>query len=337
MPRERNRYKLDQATVKISRKIARVFSILKVLVTGATGFVGAAVVRRFVGENHVRVRAVTRSAELASSDGAEWVVVPELNASTNWTASINGIDAIVHLAGRAHVMREKTPDAVLEFRRVNVDGTLRLARQAASAGVRRFVFLSSVKVNGERGTFRETDTPEPSGEYAVSKHEAELGLRQIARETGMEVVIIRPPLVYGPGVRANFRTLIRAVALGIPLPFGSTRNRRSFVGIDNLVDFVLTSMQHPDAANQTFFVSDGEDLSTPELIRHLARAMNSPTRLIPVPEFLLNALATLLGQRSAASRLLGSLQVDTSKARTLLGWSPPLSAEEGLRRAVVGT
>jgi nucleoside-diphosphate-sugar epimerase len=230
-------------------------------------------------------------------------------------------------------MREKAAEPLVEFRRVNALGTLNLARQAVQAGVKRFVFLSSVKVNGERGVYSEAAPPAPVDAYGVSKAEAELGLRQLATDTGMEVVIVRSPLVYGPGVKANFQTLMHAVARGVPLPLGAIHNHRSMVALDNLVDFILTCIEHPAAANETFLVSDGEDLSTTDLIRRLARAMGRPARLIPVPASVLLGGAMLLGKHEMAQRLLASLQVDISKARQLLGWVPPISVDEGLRRA----
>lgn len=257
-----------------------------------------------------------------------------VNGDAAWQAALSGIDAVVHLAARVHVMRESASDPLAEFRRVNVAASLKLARQAATAGVRRFVYLSSVKVNGESGTYTESHPPAPEDAYGVSKHEAEVGLRRIADETGLEVVIIRPPLVYGPGVRANFRALMRAVARGIPLPLGAIDNRRSLVASDNLADFILACLDQPAARNETFLVSDGEDLSTTDLIRRLARVMGRPARLLPVPASLLMAAATLAGQRDVARRLLGSLQVDISKARRLLNWAPRISVDEGLRRAV---
>jgi len=249
---------------------------------------------------------------------------------------VSNVDVVVHLAARVHVMRDAARDPITEYRRVNTEGTLNLARQAATAGAQRFVFLSSVKVNGETGSFRESDVPAPSDAYGLSKYEAEQGLKEIAAETGMAVVIIRSPLVYGPDVQANFRALMRGLALGIPLPLAAVDNRRSLVGLDNLVDLIVTCIEHPAAANETFFVSDGEDLSTPQLISRLARAMGRPARLIPLPPTLLTTGAMLLGKRDVAQRLLGSLQVDISKARRLLGWSPPVSLDEGLTRTVVG-
>jgi nucleoside-diphosphate-sugar epimerase len=235
-------------------------------------------------------------------------------------------------------MQETEIDPLTAFRAVNVEGTLNLARQAAAAGVNRFVFISSVKVNGESTqpgrAFTDTDSPNPQYAYGQSKHEAEQGLRQLSIDTGMEVVIIRPPLVYGPDVKANFAALIRAVKRGWPLPLGAVHNQRSLVALDNLVDFIVTCITHPQAANQTFLVSDGQDLSTNELVRGMAQAAGVPARLLPVPLWALQAGAALLGKADEVQRLCGNLQVDISKARSLLGWMPPVHWEEGLRRAM---
>jgi nucleoside-diphosphate-sugar epimerase len=231
-------------------------------------------------------------------------------------------------------------DPLMEFRRLNTDGTLNLARKAAAAGVHRFICLSSIKVNGEATHYGRPFTPDdlaaPQDPYGISKHEAEVGLREITRTTEMQVVIIRPTLVYGEGAKGNFKSLMKLVAKSLPLPLDSIKNRRSFVGIDNLVDFIITCLEHPAAANETFMVSDGEDLSTPDLIRRMARAMNRPARLLSVPVWALKAGASLLGKGDAVQRLCGNLQVDISKSRELLGWSPPISVDEGLRRAVGG-
>jgi nucleoside-diphosphate-sugar epimerase len=316
------------------------------LVTGATGLVGKALVRRLVAEARHEVLAAVRREVTSMGDSVEIVEVGDYSASTDWIRALSGVDVVVALAARAHIVGDTSPERLGEYRSVNVDGTLNLAEQAAHNEVRRFVFLSSIKVNGEGGSlagsdamprpqpYKETDPPAPEDAYSISKYEAELGLREISAETGMEVVIIRPPLVYGPGVRANFQTLMRVVARGIPLPLGAIHNRRSLVALDNLVDFILTCIEHPAAANETFLVSDGEDLSTTELIRRLTGAMGRPARLIPIPAFVLLAGAILVGKRDVAQRLLGSLQADISKARGLLGWTPPLSVDEGLRRTV---
>jgi len=260
--------------------------------------------------------------------------------SADWGKVLFGITTVVHLAARVHVMHDTEADPLMAFRVVNVEGTLNLTRQAAAAGVKRFVFISSVKVNGELTqsgrAFTEADSPDPQDAYGLSKHEAEQGLRQLAVDTGMEVVIIRPPLVYGPGVKANFAALMRAVQRGWPLPLGAVPNQRSLVALSNLVDFIVTCIAHPQAANQTFLVSDGQDLSTTELVRGMARAAGVPARLLPVPVWALQAGATLLGKGDAVQRLCGNLQVDISKARQLLGWVPPISIDEGLRRVVAG-
>jgi UDP-glucose 4-epimerase len=263
----------------------------------------------------------------------ERVVVGDLSPATDWATATSDIDVVIHLAARVHVMRDAADDPLAEFRRINVEGTLNLGRQAAAAGVRRMVYLSSIKVNGDRGVFTETDPPAPTDPYGISKQEAEVGLRRLSAETRMESVIIRPPLVYGPGVKANFQKLMRAIARGMPLPLGAVHNRRSLVGLDNLVDFILTCAEDSAAAGETFLVSDGEDLSTSELIRRLARAMGRPARLIPVPPALLSTAAMALGRGDMAQRLFGSLEADITKARTLLGWTPPVSVNEGLRRA----
>jgi nucleoside-diphosphate-sugar epimerase len=301
---------------------------MTVVVTGATGFVGRGVRARLAAEG-TPVRAVVRSAAQSPDE----VAVGHIDGGTRWVDALAGATAVVHLAARVHVMRDTVTDPLAEFRRTNVDGTVALAEQAARTGVRRFVFVSSIKVNGEAGTYRETDRPAPVDPYGISKLEAEERLRGIERASGMEVTIVRPPLVYGPGVKGNFRALMRLIERGLPLPFGGIRNKRSLVALDNLSDFIAVCVAHPAAARETFFVSDGEDVSTPDLARRLARAMGRPARLIPVPGAFIQAGATLLGRRNVARRLVGSLQLDIGKARTMLGWVPPLTLEEGLRRA----
>lgn len=307
---------------------------MRVLITGATGFVGSALTHHLVSDGRLAIRAAVRRESDAGPEGVERVVVGDLTADTDWQAALSGVEAVVHLAGRAHVVDDAAADPIQEFRQVNVTAALELARQAAAAGVRRLVFLSSVKVNGEHGIYTEADPPAPANAYGISKHEAEQGLRRVALESGMEVVIIRSPLIYGPGAKANFRALMRAVARGIPLPLGAIHNRRSLVALDNLLDFIHMSLEHPAAVNQTFLISDGEDLSTTDLIKRLAVAMGRTARLIPVPAAVLMVAANLLRQRDLADRLLGSLQVDISKARRVLGWAPPISVDQGLRRAV---
>lgn len=306
---------------------------MKVLVTGANGFVGRALCARLDQAGHQVVPGVRRPCGISGEK-----VVGDIDGATRWAEAVQGCQTVVHLAARVHVMRDTAADPFDEFRRTNVAGTLNLARQAAAAGVRRFVFISSVKVHGESTQagrlFSEGDAPAPQDAYGLSKLEAEQGLLSMAQATGMELVIIRPPLVYGPGVRANFQSLMRAVAKGLPLPLAAVDNRRSLVGLDNLVDFIVTCMAHPAAANQTFLVSDGEDLSTPELIRRLAQSMGKPPRLFALPQGLLRALAALAGRKAAMERVCGNLQVDITKARTILAWRPPQSVRQGLSQTV---
>jgi len=309
---------------------------MRILSTGSTGFVGKALISALHTKRHEISAPMRNQSESSASFNS--FVIGDIDATTNWSAALHGADAVVHLAARVHVMSENARDPLREFRRVNTDGTLNLARQAATAGVRRFIFLSTIGVNGNSTSpgkfFTETSTSLPHDPYSVSKLEAEVGLRSIAASSGMEVVIIRPTLVHGSKAPGNFGKLTRLVSKSLPLPLASIDNRRSLVGIDNLVDFIITCLEHPAAANETFLVSDGEDLSTPDLIRRMARAMNLPARLLPVPKSVLMTAAAMLGKRDMAQRLCGSLQVDISKARALLGWNPPVSVDEGLRRAV---
>lgn len=317
-----------------------------VLVTGATGFVGSALLLRCAALNAIdgfggksdAVMGICRDAPAMAVDGVRFTQLGDLAGPVDWQPVLQGINVVVHTAARVHVMMDTATDPLAEFRRVNVHAALQLAKQAAAAGVKRFVFISSIKVNGETTSpgrpFTAEDFAAPQDAYGISKMEAEQGLRQIAAQTGLEVVIIRPPLVYGPGVKANFAALMRAVQRGWPLPLGAVHNQRSLVALDNLVDFIITCITHPHAANQTFLVSDGHDVSTTELIRGMAQAAGVPARLLPVPVSVLRTAASLLGKADAIDRLCGNLQVDISKARDLLGWMPPISVSEGLRRAM---
>lgn len=313
---------------------------MTVLVTGANGFVGSAVCLRLVHEGFY-VRPVVRTVQPAvPSANLLPPVVADLERNTDWSAALNGVTEVLHSAARVHVMDDLSADPLEAYRQVNVAGTLNLASQAAQAGVRRFVFVSSIKVNGEATQpgqpFTADDVPSPLDPYGVSKLEAEQGLRDIEAQTGMGVVIVRPPLVYGPGVKANFASMMRWVARGIPLPLGAIHNARSMVALDNLVDLLVTCLKHPAAAGQTFLVSDGKDVSTTELLRRTAEAMGKKTLLLPVPASVLELGASLLGKRAVAQRLCGSLQVDIEKTRRLLGWTPPLTLDQGLKKAVEG-
>lgn len=310
---------------------------MEVLLTGASGFVGQAVLRG-ANQHGVQVRPVFRTQ--ATAHGLpEAVIVPRLDGPVDWSPVLQDIDVVIHAAARAHVMSEEALDPLIEYRRVNVQGTLNLARQAAAGGVRRFVFISSIKVNGEETgpgrPFTAHDVPAPEDAYGKSKAEAEAELRRLAEETGMEVTIIRPPLIYGPGVKGNFASLIRWVRRGVPLPLGGmTQNRRSLVGLDNLVDLIWVCAEHPKAANQTFLVSDGEDLSTTDLLIRIGQALQRSARLLWMPPGAIAFMASLLGKQLISQRLLGSLQVDIQKTCDLLDWKPSVTVNEGLRRAV---
>lgn len=306
-----------------------------VLLTGASGFVGAAVRQRLLDEGKKLVLAV-RQPTAVTEPRMVIKQIAELGADTDWGDCLGAVDAVVHSAARVHVMKEAVADPLGEFRRVNVEGTLALAWRAAQSGVRRFVFISSIKVNGESTLpgqpFKASDKPAPVDPYGISKYEAEVGLQALAAETGMEVVVIRPVLVYGPGVKANFRSMMSWIKKGLPLPLGAIHNKRSLVALDNLVDLIAICLDHPAAANQTFLVSDGEDVSTSELLRRTAQALDRPVRLLPVPAGLLTFGAGALGKGAAAQRLCGWLQVDIQHTCETLDWRPPVSVDGALRK-----
>lgn len=308
-----------------------------VVVTGAAGFVGASVIARLAAEGRNRVTAVVRRRSSDIRNGCESVCAVDLAASHIDFPFLRGANVVVHLANRAHVRADSPQFSLAEFRRINVEGTINVARRAAARGVQRFVYVSSVGVNGNLtgvSPFRETDSPSPQGPYAHSKWEAEQGLRTVEAETGMEVVVIRPPLVYGPYAPGNFGRLLRLVRCGIPLPFGMTRNSRSLIGIDNLVDFIRICIDHPAASGETFLVSDGEDISTSDLVRRLASFMGHSALLLPIPTRVMTIGASMLGMQDTVQRLLGSLRVDAGKAHRVLNWRPPVPLTLGLRRAV---
>ena len=305
-----------------------------ILVTGATGFVDKSLCAELLKRGRA-VRVAVRSPDFRV-EGAEVAVVGEIDGDTDWHAALGNVDVVIHLAAHAHILADSVVNPLAEFRKTNTAGTLKLANAAARAGVKRFIFLSSIKVNGEETSsgkpFDEQCVAAPLDPYAVSKREAEDGLRLLAQETGLELVLIRPPLVYGPGVKANFLSMIQWLYKGVPLRLGSINNQRSLISVYNLVDFIITCINHPLAANQTFLISDGEDLSTTALLRRIAKAMGVPSRLLPVAPPWLKLGATMIGKCNIYRRLCGNLQVDISKDRTMLGWTPPVSVDEGLRR-----
>jgi len=301
--------------------------------TGIAGFVGRTACARAVAAGHA-VRGAVRQPRTGVD--YEPCVIGDIGAATDWKRGLQGIDAVLHMAARVHVMREQASDPLAAFRAVNTAGTLALAAQAAAAGVKRFVFISSIAVNGNQTDgrpYRESDAVAPHDAYGISKYEAEQGLFEIAAATGMEIVVLRPPLVYGPDAPGNFATLVKWIKRGVPLPFGAVvGNRRSLIGVDNLADLAVTCLDHPAAANELFLAADGMDLSTADLLRRVGDAIGRPARLVPVPPALLAAGARITGRSALADRLLGSLQIDISKVRERLGWTPPVEVDEGLRR-----
>lgn len=308
----------------------------RVLVTGANGFIGQAVCADLPSWGYRVLGAVRRIPDVGQQAGVQYLEMGNLDECTNWASALSGVDSVVHLAGRVHRIRETAADPMAEFRHVNVAVTLNLARQAARSGVRRFVFVSSVKVNGESTPFGQPFTadnePQPLDPYAVSKFEAEQALMQVAGETGLEVVIIRPPLVYGPGVKANFHEMMNWLRKGVPLPLGLLYNQRSMLALDNLVDFITTCLHHPAAVNQIFLVSDGEDLTIRALLQRTAAAFRIPSRLLPVPVFLLRAMGHMFGKKDMVQRLCDNLQVDIEKSQRLLGWEPPITIDAELTK-----
>ena len=306
---------------------------MKFLITGANGFVGRALCKELSQKGYA-VRAAVRSENVKFND-IERTVVGAIDGKTDWMNALQDVDAVIHLAARVHVMSDESSDPLAEFRRINTAGTERLARSAAASGVRRFVYVSSIKVNGEATCagkkFSESDTPKPQDSYGISKWEAEQALHRVAAETGLEVVIVRPPLVYGAGVKGNFAQMLKVLTKGIPLPLASVDNRRSLIYVENLVDALIICAAHPAAAGQTYLVSDGEDVSTPDLLRQLGTAMGHPAHLFPCPQALLRLAGRLLGKADQIERLLGSLQVDSGKIRRELNWIPPFTLQDGLR------
>jgi nucleoside-diphosphate-sugar epimerase len=301
-----------------------------ILVTGATGFVGTALCHALSQQGY-RIRRAVRSGPHAAVENA--YPISDMTQEAAWQQALQGVSAVIHLAARTHVLDDRSADPLAEYRKVNVQITNALARQAAANGVRRLVFLSSIKVNGEStavAPYAESDLPAPEDAYGISKLEAERALEQIAKTTGLETVILRPPLVYGPQVKGNFLRMLGAVSRGMPLPFASVNNRRSLIYVGNLVDAIITCINAPAAAGKTYLLSDGEDIASPVLIGKLAAAMGKSARLLPCPPALLMLGATMFGKQAAAARLLGSLRVDSTRIRRELGWQPRYSLDQGL-------
>jgi len=309
----------------------------RVLITGANGFIGTALCKQLAAEGFL-IKGAYRSAKTAdsSANNIEKVIVGEIHASTDWQEALREVNIVVHLAARVHVMQETDSDPLAAFHRVNTEGTLNLAEQAARSDVKRMIFLSTIKVNGEQTqvAYSASNQANASDPYALSKWNAEQGLRTVSNKSDMEIVIIRPPLVYGPQVKGNFLRLITLINKGWPIPLASVKNKRSMVSVDNLCDLIKTCMANPKANGELFLVSDGHDLSTPELIRLIAESMKKSVKLLPFPVPLLYFIAGLIHKRQEVERLCGSLVVDIQKNREILGWQPPFSAVDSVRKTV---
>lgn len=311
----------------------------KILVTGGNGFIGKAICENLKKKNYTINITSRRDVDINLS-GVKIYNINKINENTNWFQALNTVSCVIHCAAKTHVMNNINQKSLSFFREVNVEGTLNLAKQASECGVKRFIFLSSIKVNGERTDklkkFKYNDIPKPEDSYGISKWEAEKGLWKISKQTGLEVVIIRAPLVYGPGVKGNLRRLIKLIQYRIPLPFSLIKNQRSLIGIDNLVDLIIHCIDHNNASGNTFLVSDEKDLSTPDLLRYIASSMGLSVRLFPFPLSVLKFFGFLLGRKSEIDRLNGSLQIDNSYTKEILNWKPTLSTIEGIRKMVQG-
>jgi UDP-N-acetyl-alpha-D-quinovosamine dehydrogenase len=309
---------------------------LKILVTGATGFVGSELVKSLLnGKCHQVVSAMRRIIE-GGATVHQFVAVGEIDAATDWTQALKNVNAVVHTAARAHIMDDSAQDPLAEFRRVNVEGTLNLARQAIDAGVKRFIFISSIKVNGEgesnRG-YRFDDSAAPEDDYGLSKWEAEQGLKALCSESSMELVVIRPPLIYGPGVKGNLALLAKAIDKGLPLPLGAIKNQRDMLSLDNLIDLIKTCIEHPAAAGQVFLCCDNEPVSTPQLIKRIASGRGKNARLWKVPVFVLSLFARLAGRQAMLKRLSSDFRIDIQHTMNTLDWTPPFSVAQSMNWA----
>jgi len=311
----------------------------KLLVTGGSGFIGKAVCEN-LKKNNYTINITSRSNIVTNLSGVTIYNINEIDENTNWFQALNAVSCVIHCAAKTHVMNNNKQNSLSSFRKVNVEGTLNLAKQAVACGVKRFIFLSSIKVNGERtkksSMFRYSDIPKPQDAYGISKWEAEKGLSEISKQTGLEVVIIRAPLVYGPAVKGNLRLLIKLIQSRVPLPFSLIKNQRSLIGVDNLVDLIIHCIDHHKASGNTFLVSDGKDLSTPDLVRGIASSIELSARLFPLPLIILKFFGFILGKKLEIDRLIGSLRIDSSYTKEILNWTPPVSVEEGIRRMVQG-
>lgn len=311
---------------------------MSILITGNTGLVGQQLIKTLLKIGYEIVGVGRRQSNISVLDSYSYHSIDDFSAELSWREVLEGVDIVIHTIARVHIMDEKMTNPIDAYRACNTDATLNLAKQAAEVGVKRFIFLSSIKANGEVTEpgipFTEEDSYVPTDPYGLSKYEAERGLLELSKQTGMEVVIIRPPLIYGPGVKANFANMMKWVKKGVPLPLGAVNNLRSLVALDNLIDFVELCVTHPKAANEIFLISDGEDVSTTALLNKVARAYNKKAALLPIPTSLMTFVAKLLGKSAITDRLFGSLQVDNSKARELLGWAPVISMDEQLVKIV---
>jgi len=308
----------------------------KIFVTGANGFIGTNLCKRLLGENFHVCGAVRPGKAILLPKGVETTHVESIERDTAWGNALEGVHTVIHLAALVHGMKDSASDSFAEYRKVNVQGSEHLALAADHYGVKRFIFMSSVKVNGEENVraYKESDVPTPKDSYGISKMEAEKRIKEITADSDMDFVILRSPLVFGPGVKANFLELIKTIDKGTPLPLANVNNQRSFIYLENLVDAILTCIKHSGSVGQTYFVSDNEDVSTPELIRKTASALKKPARLFPFPRLLLFIIGRIAGKDAVVDRLIGSLTVDISKIRSELGWNPPFTMEHGLQKTV---